>query len=62
MLNFVSVREKPDIDLSSLEYQDQKEFFRLDRAQDTILVDQHEWKTRKTLNQFGKALNAKLVN
>ena len=60
-LKFSALREKPDIDLNQLEYHDQKEFFRLDRAQDSILTQQHEWKTRKTLNQIGKALDANLV-
>ena len=38
LLKFSPVRAKPDINLNQLLYQDQKEFFRLDRQQDTTMV------------------------
>ena len=54
------MRERADVNVSRMPYQDQKEFFRLDREHDQLLLDQHEWKTKKTFNQMGRALDANL--
>ena len=59
-LTFSASRERADVDIAMIPYQDQKEFFRLDREHDQVLLDQHEWKTKKTFNQVGRALDANL--
>ena len=60
VLRFSDLRERPNVDVGAMAYHDQKEFFRLDREHDQLLIEQHEWKTRKSLNQVGRALNANL--
>ena len=59
-LRFTELRERPNIDVGMMPYQDQKEFFRLDREHDNCLLEQHEWKNKRTTNKLDKALMANL--
>jgi len=38
-LKFTQKREHADVDVSLMSYHDQKEFFRLDRQHDKVLID-----------------------
>lgn len=48
------------INIASLNYQDQKEFFALDKAYNQVFVDRHEKKVKLDKDQLSKALMANL--